>query len=367
VDWWEKIKPLRTGTQGKKVPQYLQPIPEIVDSDGTPFPTATKAADGWVKTFAAIEGGTVSSAEQIIEIVLQEAAICLANQYTGPVTDIISRRQVEEALRKTKAGSAPGPDGITVDLLQLMRTWSVVQLSILFTKTALYVQAPIQYKGGSLFPLYKGKGAHIDMDKYRSILLADVIGKVSARAHRLGNLQALTADLSGEFSWQCGGVPGLGTEFPVLAIRMLQEKAKAEGTSIGLIFVDARQAFYAVIRKLVLQVVEPEHAMLSLFDQLRISPTAVEQLRGILAKGPAMEESSFKDTAVRDIASTFTASHFQVRGSEAIGSANKGARPGHPYADIVFSFAFHQVLRALAEDLDTEDLRPTVPTASIEN
>ena len=78
-----------------------------------------------------------------------------------------------------------------------------------------------------------------------------------------------------------------------------------------------------------------------------------------------MEESSLKDTAVRDIASTFTASHFQVRGSEAIGSANKGTRPGHPYADVVFSFAFHQVLRALAKDLDTEDLRPTVPTASI--
>ena len=65
---------------------------------------------------------------------------------------------------------------------------------------------------------------------------------------------------------------------------MLQEKAQAEGTSIGLIFVDARQAFYAVIRKLVLQVVEPEHAMLSLFDQLRIPPTAVEKLREILAK-----------------------------------------------------------------------------------
>ena len=146
------------GTQGKKVPQYLQPIPEIVDHDGTPFPTATKAADGWVKTFAAIEGGTITSAEQIIEIVLQEAAICLANQYSGPITDIISRRQVEEALRKTEAGSAPGPDGITVDLFQLMRTWSVVQLSILFTKTAIYVKSPIQYKGGALFPLYKGKG-----------------------------------------------------------------------------------------------------------------------------------------------------------------------------------------------------------------
>ena len=107
-------------------------------------------------------------------------------------------------------------------------------------------------------PCTKDKGFHVDMEMYRSILLADVIGKLSAKAHRLANLRALAADLSGEPSWHCGGVPGLGTEFPVLAIQMVQEKAKAEGTSIALIVVDARQAFYAVIRKLVLRVVETD-------------------------------------------------------------------------------------------------------------
>ena len=65
----------------------------------------------------------------------------------------------------------------------------------------------------------------MDMDTYRSILLADVIGKVSVRAHRLAILGALASDLSGEHSWQCGGVPGLGTAFPVLAIRLPEEKA----------------------------------------------------------------------------------------------------------------------------------------------
>ena len=67
---------------------------------------------------------------------------------------------------------------------------------------------------------------------------------------------------------------------------------------------------------------------------------------------------------MRDIASTYIASHFQVRGSEDLGSANKGTRPGHPYADVVFSFACHQVLRSLAQDLDSDDLRPSVPAAS---
>ena len=66
------------------------------------------------------------------------------------------------------------------------------------------------------------------------------------------------------------GVPGLGTDFPVLATRLLQEKAQAEGTSIALIFVDARQAFYAIIRKLVLNVIETHHAVVSLLEQLKI-------------------------------------------------------------------------------------------------
>ena len=31
---------------------------------------------------------------------------------------------------------------------------------------------------------------------------------------------------------------------------------------------------------------------------------------------------------------------------------------------MVFSFAFHEVLKALAVDLDTEEFRPSIPTAS---
>ena len=79
VDWWDKLKPLRIGTKGKEVPQYLKPIPELVDEFGMPFATAIKAADGWVKSFTAIEGGTVTTASQIVDIILREAATHLAD------------------------------------------------------------------------------------------------------------------------------------------------------------------------------------------------------------------------------------------------------------------------------------------------
>ena len=85
--------------------------------------------------------------------------------------------------------------------------------------------------------------------------------------------------------------------------------------------------------------------MVSLFEQLKIPPAAMNELKAILSKGPAMEESALSELVVRHLALTFTASHFEVRGSSKLGVAHKGTRPGHPYADAVFSFAFHQVLK----------------------
>ena len=204
----------------------------------------------------------------------------------------------------------------------------------------------------------------MDMEMYRSILLADVVGKISTRAHRFATLGVLAQDFSSERTRQCGGVPGLGTEFRVLAIRLLQEKAQMERTSIALIFVDARQAFYAIIRKLVLNVVEKDQAVISFGLRVKIPPTAMEELKIILGKGPAMDDSTLSDLIVRDIASTFTAHVFEVRGSAKFWAAHKGTRPGHPYADVVLSFASPQVLKAFALVLDSEDLRPGVPAAA---
>ena len=72
---------------------------------------------------------------------------------------------------------------------------------------------------------YNGKGSHVDMEMYRSMLFVDVIGKVSARAHRLAVIGALANYFSGEYSWQCGGVPGLRTDFLVFAIRFTSRRS----------------------------------------------------------------------------------------------------------------------------------------------
>ena len=105
--------------------------------------------------------------------------------------------------------------------------------SILYKKSTLHIATSIQYRGGTLFELYKGKGHHWDMTKYRSILLADSIGKVSACARRRASAHHLAQELRSDLSMQCGGVVGLGIEFFVVAVSMVQKRAKARGESIG--------------------------------------------------------------------------------------------------------------------------------------
>ena len=200
------------------------------------------------------------------------------------------------------------------------------------------------------------------MDKYQSILLADCVGEVCFRTYRTAHTPFIAAAMQDEWSWQCGGIPGLGTEFPALAVRLLQQYAAANGLSISTIFVDARQAFYAVVRKLVIPLHESDEAVAALFKDLDLPPAALHELAEALSQTDDMTQADAPQPFNRDIASTYTGTHFSVNGSDQVGQALKGTRPGHPYADAVFAFAFQRVLRSVAKRRDDDHPRPIIPT-----
>jgi hypothetical protein len=162
-------------------------------------------------------------------------------------------------------------------------------------------------------------------------------------------------------TWQCGGVPGLGTDFPAITVRLTQHYAETTGKSIATIFVDAKSAFYAVIRRLVMPMDQSDEDVARLFRDLHLPPEALHELAEALALTDAMTEAGAPPTLTNDVLSTFTASHFTVRGSNKVGEATQGTRPGHPYADAVFAFAFQRVLKNVASRLDNQDLRPHIP------
>ena len=126
---------------------------------------------------------------------------------------------------------------------------------------------------------------------------------------------------------------------------------------------DAKEAFYAVLRTLVVPITESDEAVAWLFQQLALPQTAMVELKQVLAETSLMEASELPASLVDDVTSTYTATHFHMQGGPDLALALKGTRPGHPYADIVFAFAFQKVLALLAQDLDRLSLRPCLPTA----
>ena len=94
-----------------------------------------------------------------------------------------------------------------------------------------------------MFQLYKGKGSQALMEKYRSILLADCVGKLSSRSCRNRYTPFIAQAMRDALTWQCGGVPGLGTDFPAIIVRLTQHYAESQGKSVATIFVNAKSAF----------------------------------------------------------------------------------------------------------------------------
>ena len=282
----------------------------------------------------------------LIAALIQEERVRIEQKgYKGPLKHLPTRQQIELALRKTKTRSAPGPDGVSGDVLLLTRTWISMQVTALSIKSALTLQIPLQARGGQLFQFYKGKGSQSLMEKYRSILLADCVGKLSSRADRTRYTPFIAQAMRDALTWQCGGVPGLGTDFPAITVRLTQHYAESHGISIATIFVDAKSAFYAVIRRLVMPMDQSDEDIARLFRDLHLPPEALHELAEALSVTDALTEAGASPTLTNDILSTFTASHFTVRGSNKVGEATQGTRPGHPYADAVFAFAFQRVLK----------------------
>ena len=142
------------------------------------------------------------------------------------------------------------------------------------------------------------------------------------------------------------GSPGLGTEFPCLLVTLLQDYAKAIGKSLALIFVYARQAFYAVIRPLVAALCKSGEAVAHVMKGLGLPPAAMSELAVMLeTEQTLLEQHQLPQPFQLDVALNYIATHFTMRGSPDVAHAFKGATPGHRYADVVFALAFQTVLQ----------------------
>ncbi len=73
----------------------------------------------------------------------------------GPILGV-TEKEVEKALRKLKRGNAPGPSGVTTDLLRYAGETGVQELKKVFELIEAEERAPTEWGSSYIVPVYKG-------------------------------------------------------------------------------------------------------------------------------------------------------------------------------------------------------------------
>ena len=125
-------------------------IPAVKLEDGSIARDLEEAEARWVRHFSSIEAGSPQAPGHIVaECRKRQDAIDL-DDYDVEASEILTRTQIEDGLRSSQPGKAPGKDRVPSDLLRLCPSGLSRSLFPIVLKFVMRLQEPIQWKGGGL-------------------------------------------------------------------------------------------------------------------------------------------------------------------------------------------------------------------------
>lgn len=169
---------------------------------------------------------------------------------SSKLEDVFSMAELEKAIRDSNAGSAPGPDKISISILQELFLDKPGPLEVLlefFNVCFLEARLPSSWGESEIFCLFKGKGSVQSADNYRGITLLNACFKVYERI--LYNRLRPWAEGNGAFgSNQFGFRSHRSAEDAIFAVRTFCDTCILERKRGYLAFVDIQKAFPSVPR-----------------------------------------------------------------------------------------------------------------------
>ena len=144
--------------------------------------------------------------------------------YQSPVIPI-TIDMVKKAISQMKAGKAPGPSGIVVEMIRAAGDMGASMIRDLAVAIIRDGKVPSDWEQSFIVCLYKGKGDALERGNYHGLKLTEQVMKILERIVD-GLIRQLVSIDDSEF----GFVPGRGTTDAIFVVRQLQEKYS--GTSV---------------------------------------------------------------------------------------------------------------------------------------
>ena len=146
-----------------------------------------------------------------------------------------SEEEIITAISELRAGKAPGPEGVSLEMLSLGGEVTIHWLKPIFDTIWATESVTEDWQSQILVPLHK-KGSRTN---YRGIALLSIPGKVFAKAI-LNRLKPRAEQLL--WKSQCGFCRGRGCADQLFSLQMLMEKAREYHQPIYTCFIDSKKA-----------------------------------------------------------------------------------------------------------------------------
>ena len=137
-----------------------------------------------------------------------------------------------------KAGKAPGPSGIVVEMIRAAGDTGASMIRNLAVAIIRDGKVPSDWEQSFIACLYKGKGDALDGGSYHGLKLTEQVLKVLERI-----VDSLIRQVVSNDDSQFGIVPGRGTTDAIFVVRQLQEKYLVAKKRLYMTFVDLEKAF----------------------------------------------------------------------------------------------------------------------------
>ena len=331
-------------------------LPIVRQLDGQVCTTPQQSLDRWIEHFMTMEGGQRMDFEQQYQLWRDHINDFAAEALDLHWQQIPSLTDVEHACRQVALGKATGPDGIQSTVVHVYAKQIAKLVYSQMLKLVLHGAEALIHKGGRLAVAYKHKGPQDVCESFRSLLVSSHIGKVLHKSLRSNQCQIFENFLQKE---QLGGRRRVPVQLALHLTRTFLRVSQRKGRSTAILFLDLKEAFYRVVRGIVVEAPFADETLARLAQRLELDQDALHELYTMLQQDNALVQAGMEPHMRRAVAALHTDTHFHLAGQTDVCCTQIGTRPGDSWADIVFSFAWARLLRGLQEELQERNILDT--------
>jgi len=350
------LRPFKGPTN--KLRQGMAPLPLIQDERGEFCRTADSALHRWITFFGQMEGGHRVSEQEQWTTWRNHLKHFLQEETSIPVEEVPSLCELEVACRRTAAGKASGLDDLPSEVCKLCPRAVAAHLYSLLLKTCAHGQEALSHKGGILLPIWKGKNDKAQCSAFRSILLSSCFGKVMHKAIRSKQLSLYQTFMQAQ---QIGGRQGVPVTLGSHQVRAFQRLCCRMKQPSALLFIDLQEAFYRIIRPLVVDGPIDDEMIASMAARIDLDDGFLHDLRDALRQPCALEEAGVPLHLRRAIRALHTDTFFKLPTQKDQVLTHIFTRPEYSFADVIFGYMMAKVLHKFQTDMDALGLLMHIP------